>query len=74
MPKKKLCECKEYLPTLKCRYPLLPIMLMVTKSMGVKELTVQVPSPVMVDGCQKGQCKQSVVALEKQLHKVLLRQ
>jgi len=38
--------------------------LTVTISMGVKELTVQV-------GRQKGQHKQFVVALEKQLHKVL---
>jgi hypothetical protein len=44
---------------------------MVTTSMGVTELTVWVPSTVKVDGCQKGQHKQSVVALEKQLYKVL---
>ena len=71
LPKIKLCECKEYLPTMQCRPPLLLIMLMVTISMGVKEHTVQVPSPVKVDGCQKGQHKQFVVALERQLYKVL---
>jgi hypothetical protein len=39
--------------------------------MGVKELTIQVPSPVKVDEGQKGQHKQYVVALEKLLYKVL---
>jgi hypothetical protein len=46
-------------------------MLMATISMGIKELTVRVPSPVTVDGCQKGQHEQFVVALEKELYKVL---
>jgi hypothetical protein len=52
---------------------MLPIILMVTTSMGVKELTVQVPSPVKVDGCQKGQHKQYVMALENSYAKYLLR-